>query len=1188
MNTINTKATQPGRLNGIFSTENLSETLTRDYFLLIGRLSSTSDGLRILDKTPGMFQYLMEICSMGSRESLIKLIISCLDYGRDGIARILLTKTLSAAPLTARLYATKFLRVLLRAGCPYFRIWGIELLTVQLCDQEMEVVAEAIEILEEACEVEGNLQQLMEVRPLLLHLGEKGIRLLSRYVSLNKGFTYLREMDYLNVLIQAWKTTYNKEYVAWMELDISEALSTYERQSAQGAYIRRSNNKFIKRKDVYVLPHIYGELVKHMDGIELLQDENIIWDTMDIIVAQRTETSEDLLQLKAALWAMGHILSSRAGIKEVLSYKLPPYPSSESGDGSSCTLSEGGGSDDEEVTGSKEKEEEKTEVGRIENGFETFENGFHDDFRESVTCDDGVDEDEYDEENEPTIIDVIVNLASNSPVLSVRGTCFYVLGLIGSTSIGAERLEAFGWDSVRHKCSEEWPVTEPDFTYFFDSDLSEDEEENGDGIDEVDNTTTQNVTTDLTHQKFGGIYMGEDDIAEESSADQGTGFFEYTMVVYGDDKGKKHKKGKQTPVSDESRYFQIMSSMHTPEPESNITTKFFDIDSWGNMYEKHDDLLAGLDRLNHNSPRITSMNSMDAGGIYLGDDTPSTASEAFESFEDFAPYLSRKNRQSFSSAPQFQDPVISCDRTIPLFDQAGIYLGEVADEHDDTIEANMSPLKPIREEKSQESLDMKSVNVSMGDSKDEDELAISNDISPQERNSMQSLMTSHDLSMNDSRLRSISLTDESGHVIVDSRSPRSSSFSGTMQNRFLNRTTFHPRSGSDPGLGIIPSSLAGSMSSQESDNSRNDNHNGSKKNSSKKLGNRKKSRSETSDNMDHVRSNSVLSDSGSVSGIKLRITKRARVGSTVSLGVSPKSRRGSITPLDSPGTYGYTAWQTLKKERSFKKELDLNLRRHLAASDKRRFGRGFANQYRRMVENSNNLRRSSVPVLTRKQLSSSFALNCDKMTETYIAPHEDYIGRALPRCPPDIFTVKNYSFIGSWADNFVDFAETNNLSTFDKQYRHYKSKCLYCRTKFGPFEENKPRSESDLSVQSKSRSSSKEDATHDEDSESSGRDELSDKMKMNVKKDVLRLVANLSSAVASKSTQQEIITLHGRHQWAFRDLCLYSQVVEVLGMFTFRITIRRFIQKLFEGVDYHVIFEMADDILGRPSNYSDK
>lgn len=44
---------------------------------------------------------LMEICSMSARDSLIKLIISCLDYGRDGIARVLLSKTLSSASLVS-------------------------------------------------------------------------------------------------------------------------------------------------------------------------------------------------------------------------------------------------------------------------------------------------------------------------------------------------------------------------------------------------------------------------------------------------------------------------------------------------------------------------------------------------------------------------------------------------------------------------------------------------------------------------------------------------------------------------------------------------------------------------------------------------------------------------------------------------------------------------------------------------------------------------------------------------------------------------------------------------------------------------------------------------------------------------------------------------------------------------------
>ena len=42
------------------------------------------------------------------------------------------------------------------------------------------------------------------------------------------------------------------------------------------------------------------------------------------------------------------------------------------------------------------------------------------------------------------------------------------------------------------------------------------------------------------------------------------------------------------------------------------------------------------------------------------------------------------------------------------------------------------PLKPIREEKSQESLDNKDANSSIDDSKDDNELMISNDISTRE------------------------------------------------------------------------------------------------------------------------------------------------------------------------------------------------------------------------------------------------------------------------------------------------------------------------------------------------------------------------------------------------------------------------------------------------------------------------
>ena len=43
----------------------------------------------------------LEICSTNSRDSLIKLIISSLDYSRDGIARILLAKVLSGSPFVS-------------------------------------------------------------------------------------------------------------------------------------------------------------------------------------------------------------------------------------------------------------------------------------------------------------------------------------------------------------------------------------------------------------------------------------------------------------------------------------------------------------------------------------------------------------------------------------------------------------------------------------------------------------------------------------------------------------------------------------------------------------------------------------------------------------------------------------------------------------------------------------------------------------------------------------------------------------------------------------------------------------------------------------------------------------------------------------------------------------------------------
>ncbi|MEQ2214528.1 hypothetical protein XENOCAPTIV_010873, partial [Xenoophorus captivus] len=84
----------------------LLTTLSQHYFLFLGTLSAHPQGVKMLEKC-GLFQWL---------------------------------------------YATKHLRVLLRAGVEFFSSWGMELLVTQLHDHNKVVSMEALDILDEACE----------------------------------------------------------------------------------------------------------------------------------------------------------------------------------------------------------------------------------------------------------------------------------------------------------------------------------------------------------------------------------------------------------------------------------------------------------------------------------------------------------------------------------------------------------------------------------------------------------------------------------------------------------------------------------------------------------------------------------------------------------------------------------------------------------------------------------------------------------------------------------------------------------------------------------------------------------------------------------------------------------------------------------------------------------------------------
>uniref|UniRef100_A0AAR2KBP4 RPTOR independent companion of MTOR, complex 2 a n=1 Tax=Pygocentrus nattereri TaxID=42514 RepID=A0AAR2KBP4_PYGNA len=347
----------------------LLNTLSQHYFLFLGALSGQPSGVKAMEKC-GAFQCLLNLCSMKNQDSLLKLTVSTLDYSRDGLARIILSKILTAGSDNCRLYATKHLRVLLRANVEFFSNWGIELLVTQLPDHSKAVSMEALDILDEACEEKANLHALIHMKPALTHLGDKGLLLLLRFLSIPKGFSYLNERGYVSQQLEKWHREYNLKYVDMVEELMNEALTTYRKPVDGDNYVRRSN----QRTDRTLSSVLWLNANFLMSTFQ-----NVVPDLSYTVRSPVLDTWEGIKQLKAALWALGNIGSSNWGVNLL---------------------------------------------------------------------------------QEENIIPDIITLAQSCEVLSIRGVCIYVLGVISRTRQGSEVLKVLGWDSVRHGRRQQWPIVE--------------------------------------------------------------------------------------------------------------------------------------------------------------------------------------------------------------------------------------------------------------------------------------------------------------------------------------------------------------------------------------------------------------------------------------------------------------------------------------------------------------------------------------------------------------------------------------------------------------------------------------------------------------------------------------------------------------------------------------------------------
>lgn len=443
------------------------------YFLFIGQLSACNRGRKILEKH-GFFDLLLQLigpesgaatslqsptsvspaamsntgisslatasalatsagsngsaCSIALNthcDTFAKLIVSCLHYGPDApFSRTLLGKVLTGSSDSSRLYATNFLRVLLRLRLRDFGKWALELLVTQLADINEQVNSAAIDILHEACESADLLDTLVALRPSVLHLGDRGVLLIAQLASCPNGLKYLQQSALLGHELQRWSEGgFQMRYARFTEQLLNDTFTLHSRaddlsygrrvdRSLSGATSIGASSSAMSagagstsalfgicgvaggwRREAFSPAHLYGSLAAHAAGVEILNNERTI-DRLQRTCCElccvdsngrgqvarvRQNTPLNLLKLKAMIWSIGHIGSSSLGVQ------------------------------------------------LLSNSW---------------------------------LLIALIRLTGECSILSVRAVGFYSLGLIGRSESGRQFLAKHGWTAVRHSRHERWPVCE--------------------------------------------------------------------------------------------------------------------------------------------------------------------------------------------------------------------------------------------------------------------------------------------------------------------------------------------------------------------------------------------------------------------------------------------------------------------------------------------------------------------------------------------------------------------------------------------------------------------------------------------------------------------------------------------------------------------------------------------------------
>lgn len=290
--------------------------MCQQYFLFIGRMCRSKIGIEILKNTD-ILKHLQTLVANTNHTIYVKLIVSGLDYSQQPYPRLILEKALTSSPNQAsRLYATQLLLVLLRARIPTFEEWGIPLILNQLKDKDRAIMLATLEIIEEACHENIYLLEFVSLEkwPELEKYHEMGKYILMQFYSVPRGLHH-PNANVENEL-KLWVNLYNKKYTLFVESEIHSSL-TLHTKNEDGYYMSRNSLHQQRQmtKTTHLPFHLYGALAQTQRGISYLQKSGNISQLIDILTYAKCNNDEDCLDLKSALWAIGHVATNADGIE---------------------------------------------------------------------------------------------------------------------------------------------------------------------------------------------------------------------------------------------------------------------------------------------------------------------------------------------------------------------------------------------------------------------------------------------------------------------------------------------------------------------------------------------------------------------------------------------------------------------------------------------------------------------------------------------------------------------------------------------------------------------------------------------------------------------------------------------------------------------------------------------------------